>query len=482
MNYRLVASPRATALRSVFTYLALVPLLALAGCAGKGGTTATGGNGGSKGSGGVTGTGGSSATGGSPGTGGSSATGGSVGTGGIVGTGGTPATGGSPGTGGTPATGGSPGTGGTTTVSDAGADATCQTADFTFVPKIPTVFLLIDRSGSEFTDATTGVFFNLRTAVLQVLQQLMTSNQQMRVGLGAFVGDHASGTCKPSFDTVAIGEIGTNYAAIAAKYNALGPLLPFGSKADTPMSAVIPMVQSALQADTGTGQKYMLVISDGQTDFCDDGNNVCPADAVTGQIQSMFTASLGTLVIGLPSQLGGGTAFNQAVLQGWANAGVGMNTALPTVGGAATATDVYNQCNGTADWKTVFTANGRTGVSSADALYTTPGGTATVFTPSSTSTSDLANQIAAAISAVKSCSFDLSDVGGKSIKVDTGKLASAMVKIQGTAVPLDATNGWNVTTSAPSTLVLNGNACKTWQTPNNNDISFAFPCSTIIFE
>jgi hypothetical protein len=29
---------------------------------------------------------------------------------------------------------------------------------------------------------------------------------------------------------------------------------------------------------------------------------------------------------------------------------------------------------------------------------------------------------------------------------------------------------------------LNGNACKTWQTPNNDDISFAFPCSTIIFE
>ena len=94
----------------------------------------------------------------------------------------------------------------------------------------------------------------------------------------------------------------------------------------------------------------------------------------------------------------------------------------------------------------------------------------------------LVTQLSAALSGVKSCSFDLSDVGGKSIKVDTTKLASAMVKIQGTAIPLDATNGWNVDASAPSTLVLSGTACKTWQTPNNNDISFAFPCSTIIFE
>ena len=87
-----------------------------------------------------------------------------------------------------------------------------------------------------------------------------------------------------------------------------------------------------------------------------------------------------------------------------------------------------------------------------------------------------------ALSGVKSCSFDLSDVGGKSIKVDTSKLSSAKVMIQGTAVPLDPTNGWNVDPTTPSTLVLNGTACKTWQHPDNNDINFAFPCSTIIFE
>ena len=224
-----------------------------------------------------------------------------------------------------------------------------------------------------------------------------------------------------------------------------------------------------------------LVVSDGQTDFCDDGNNACPPDAVTGEIQTMYAASLGTLVIGLPSQMGGGMVFNQAVLQDWANAGAGANAALPTTGGAATPLDLYNQCNGITDWKTAWTTSGRTGMTSA-AVYATPGGTAPVFTPSSTSTTDLANQISAAISGVKSCTFDLSDVGGRSIKVDTTKLAQAKVKIQGTTVPLDATNGWNVSASAPSQLVLSGTACTNWRMPNNTLIDFAFPCSTIIFE
>ena len=114
--------------------------------------------------------------------------------------------------------------------------------------------------------------------------------------------------------------------------------------------------------------------------------------------------------------------------------------------------------------------------------YSTTMGPTVPYTPNAADQSMLVTQLSAAISGVKSCSFDLSDVGGKSIKVDTTKLASASVKIQGTAIPLDATTGWNVDPTAPSTLVLSGTACKTWQTPNNNDISFEFPCSTIIFE
>ncbi len=486
------APPVPGALRSLAACLAVCAALGCAG--GKSGPTGSGGNSGSTGSGsaGKTGAGSAGTTGsGAAGSAGSTGSGsaGSAGSAGTTGSGAAGTTGsgsaGSTGSGNAGTTGhaGTTGTGaaGTTGsgVDASVSDAACQSASYTFAPKIPTVFILVDRSGSEFTDATTGVFFNLRTAVLQVLAQLNSTGTQMRVGLGAFVGDHATGACVADFDSVAIGDIATNYTAIANKYNALGPLLPFGSKADTPMSAVIPMVKASLQSDTGTGQKYMLVVTDAESDFCDDGNSLCPTDAVTYRIQDMFAANIGTLVIGLPSQLGSGTAFNTSALQDFANAGAGLTVAVPSVGGVGSATDIYNQCNGYPPWKALWTAAARTGMV-ALSTYGTPGGAATVFAPTTTSTTDLANQIAAAISGVKSCSFDLSDVNGKSLKVDLTKLAQANITIQGATIPQDATNGWSM--SSPSELVLNGSACSTWRMPNNTLIAFAFPCSTIIFE
>jgi hypothetical protein len=83
---------------------------------------------------------------------------------------------------------------------------------------------------------------------------------------------------------------------------------------------------------------------------------------------------------------------------------------------------------------------------------------------------------------VKSCTFDLNDVGGKTIKVDTMKLGQAKVKIQGTEVPLSTTNGWNVDAAAPTTLVFSGTACTTWRNPASKTIDLEFPCGTIIFE
>jgi hypothetical protein len=94
----------------------------------------------------------------------------------------------------------------------------------------------------------------------------------------------------------------------------------------------------------------------------------------------------------------------------------------------------------------------------------------------------LTNQLSTAIAGVKSCTFDLTDVGGKSIKVDTTKLNQAHVLIMGTEVALSATNGWNVDAAAPTQLVLSGTACDKWRMPANKTIDFQFPCGTIIFE
>ena len=190
-------------------------------------------------------------------------------------------------------------------------------------------------------------------------------------------------------------------------------------------------------------------------------------------------ANINTIVFGVLT-----TQFDlpMGTLQAFANAGAGE----PTIAPVATGQDVnafYDQCNGNGAWSADLTASGKTKARGTSlGTYSTTMGPTKPYQPSASDETMLTTQLSAALAGVKSCSFDLSDVGGKSIKVDTTKLSSAVVKIQGAAIPLDATNGWNVDASAPSTLVLNGTACKTWQTPNNDDLSLAFPCSTIIFE
>jgi hypothetical protein len=501
LDYRLVASPRATALRSVFTYLALCTLL---GCA-KGGTTATGGSngsGGSSSSGGVTGSGGANATGGSPGTGGSPATGGSIGsTGGIVGTGGSqgtggsPATGGSPGTGGKSATGGSPGTGGTS-ISDAGFDATCQTADFKFVPQIPTVYLLVDRSGSMFhclsssnpvcPTQTDTSWYTLKTAIESVIKTL---DSNVRFGFTTIWGTNpaGSGGMCPSLQATLTDSVPpalNNAATITTKYDSLawptasGSSTP-GMKFESPASESIGNVAKALMADTDPGPKYIIFLTDGQPDYCDDSLAICAIDSVIYHLQVAQMAGINTIVFGVLT-----TQFDlpAGTLQAFANAGAGEPTLAPVASGQD-VNAFYDQCNGNAGWAADLTASGKTKARGTSlGTYSTTMGTTKPYQPSASDETQLTTQLSAALAGVKSCSFDLSDVGGKSIKVDTTKLSSAVVKIQGTAIPLDATNGWNVDPSAPSTLVLSGNACKNWQTPNNNDINFAFPCSTIIFE
>jgi hypothetical protein len=312
--------------------------------------------------------------------------------------------------------------------------ASCQTAQVMFVPTIPTVFLLVDRSGSEFAsgcpNVTTGTYFTLRTAVETVVSQLQAT---VRFGLGVFVGDHSTGTCALDWDTVPIAL--TNSAAINAKYDSLGQVAMASGgncKADTPAIEAIPMVKSLLQADTAaSGPKYVLIATDGQTDFCDDGDPDCPADAITYQIQDLHAAGFGTLVLGLPTDVGGGTAFNTNVLQNLANAGAGQGTALPTQNGTTMQSQLYYACSGQGtaagsnSWTSLYAAAGHTAAQLTSIATYSSAGTAPVFSPTSTSTSDLVTQLSAAIDSIpRSCTFDLS---ASKIQVDLNKLGEAVV-------------------------------------------------------
>ena len=402
---------------------------------------------------------------------------GSGGSGNTIGLGGS--SGGSKGTGGVIVT--STGSGGDVGLTGSGGmispDGGCMADQLTHTPSVPTVLILVDLSGSEFDTATTGTFFNLRPAVEQVVMQLQG---QVRFGIASFVGTHASGSCALQYQQVAPAL--NNYTAIKTAYDSWGPLQPFGSKADTPMYAAIPMINATLQADTDQGAKYMMLVTDSETDFCDDGNALCPADAITYLVQSMYaqTPSIGTLVVGIPDT----SAPNQIepqVLQNLANAGVGQGIAIPTGSGATTAMDFWYQCNGSMttgmDWQNLFTAAGRTGMTSL-ATYTTAG-TATAFTPTDTSTSSLVTQISAAINTIPpSCTFDLSTLNNP-IKVDLTKLSEGGVFLNGVPVPLDPNNmeGWDMVSDTQ--LELFGSACTTYQAATAS-LNLEFPCDLII--
>src|SRR6188508_105675 len=112
-----------------------------------------------------------------------------------------------------------------------GSAGACQQAEVKFEPKIPTVYVMVDRSGSMFDcQSTSGrenscdtqadtAWVKLREASLSVIRSLQAD---VRFGFASFTGtDPAHGGTCPQLDEVAPDL--NNADAIAAVYN----MLPF---------------------------------------------------------------------------------------------------------------------------------------------------------------------------------------------------------------------------------------------------------------
>ncbi len=497
-------------------------LVVVAGCAGAGTATGTGGssnpgaagtysagNAGTSGNAGTTGSAGS-ATAGTTGASGTTGAAGTVSPGaagsstpGSAGAAGTSS--GAAGTGGTSSSGagGTTGVGGMTsgaagTTGAGGTGGICQMAQLEYEPKIPTVYLVVDRSGSMFhclkttqpvcADKADTSWTQLKTAIETVITTLDSS---VRFGFTTVFGANPTGggmctvmTAGTLADNVAPAL--NNATAIKTKYDGLAwPLeaesSTTGKKFESPASYAIAAATKALTDFTMPGDKYIIFLTDGQEDYCDDALEICASDSTVGAIQAAFAANIRTIVFGLQTQ-----QFNLpgAVLDAFANAGAGEPTVASVTAGLD-ATAIYDQCQGVMPWRADLTASGHPttrGPTAVVGTYMATKGPTTPFKPNAADQTMLVSQLSTALAGVKSCTFDLSDVGGKSIKVDTMKLDQAHVKIEGMDVPLSATNGWNVLASAPTQLVFSGTACDKWRNPNSKKIDLEFPCGTIIFE
>jgi hypothetical protein len=427
-----------------------------------------------------------------------------------LGTGGSGATGqggsgGSHGTGGLVVTGDGGGGGDIVITGDAGPSdaAGCQQKDVMFTPTNPTVYLLVDRSGSMFhcltgntgdavcADMTNTSWYNLKTAIEQVLPQL---DSQVRFGFSTVYGTNPTGggSC-PSIQGMLTNNVApalNNAGPIAALYDGLAfppNSTQVGIKFESPISESLGNVTKALMADTDPGSKYIIFITDGQPDYCDDSNGLCAPDSVVWQLQKAYTSGISTIVFGIQTSL-----FDLApgVLQAFANAGAGEPTIAPVRSGG-TASDFYDQCDGIAGWATDLAASGQTparGVTLGS--YMTTMGPTVPYTPSASDQTMLVSQLSKALSGVRSCTFDLS-----TFTIDTSKLSEARVdlidKSTGpSTVPLDPNgkNGWymtDITTNSQgmmtaTTLQLFGPACDQLKSPNTVDIKFNFPCDLVI--
>jgi len=399
---------------------------------------------------------------------------------------------GSPGLGGTGAPSGAAGS--TSTVMDAGVDHVCQEGKFTFEPKIPTVYLLVDRSGSMFAcvgdtdvrarpcaDHSKSYWNRLQDSILQVVNQLQAD---VRFGF-ATVGGTAA-TC-PDIKKVAPALM--NYAPIMSLYGSL-PFRTDDDKWETPTRLTLETIGKELTAITSPGDKYILLVTDGEPDYCNDGNMLCPPDSVVGKLQQLKAQpapnSIGTIVFGLQSAV---ATINPNTLQAFANAGAGEPTKAPVSGTTTNLTQYWDQCNNEPHWKADIVAKLPTCADAANfndcrgktvGDYAATAGPTKPFTPDPSSQSAIAQQLKTALSSVKSCTFDLGDLNGQSIKVDVNQLDQANVLVMGSKVPRSDTNGWKM--NGQTQLELVGTACTNWRKPDVNTIDFQFPCSTIIFE
>jgi hypothetical protein len=377
---------------------------------------------------------------------------------------------------------------------DAGA---CQQGSYTFEPKIPTVYLVVDRSGSMFhcLTANQNVCANradtswsqLKDAVELVITQL---DAQVRFGFTTIFGTDPSnnrgGMCPLINGTLAdnVPPALNNAAAIKAKYDGLAwPIesesSTSGKKFESPAMYAIQAATRALMADTTVGDKYIIFITDGQEDYCDDALEICASDSTVGALQAAFAASIRTIVFGLQT-----TQFNLpgAVLDAFANAGAGE----PTVASVPTSLDptaIFDQCQGVMPWRADLTASGHPttrGPTSVVGTYSPTAGPTKPFKPNAADQNMLLTQLSTALAGVKSCTFDLNNINGTAIKVDRNQLNKASIKVEGNIVPLDpnSANGWNMISD--TTLELFGGACDAWRDPDAKNIEFNFPCEIIV--
>lgn len=309
-----------------------------------------------------------------------------------------------------------------------GGDAgVCADIALKVAPTTPTVVLVIDQSGS-MTDANfpqdgqSPVANRTRWAVLKRALLDPTNGVirrlegQVRFGTVLYGNrtNDSPAVC-PELTRIMPPRL-NNYSAINDVYGDAGTI------PNTPTAESLTAVTASLDAFNEPGPKYMILATDGDPDTCADPNDHGAAAQQMSEnaVRAAWAKRIGTYVIAV------GDDATEDHLNRLAHLGQGLDATNLT--------------------RTLF------------------------FQPANQTA--LAEAFSSIIDGVRTCDFTLNG------KIDPARAGQGRVTLDGSAVPLNATNGWTVDATGKK-LTLHGAPCTTIKT-GTHDLRAVFPCSAIV--
>lgn len=307
----------------------------------------------------------------------------------------------------------------------------CNKVEIEFAPQIPSVFVLVDRSSSMFERS----FWNpLKDGVLAVIEQLQ---KDIHFGFSSYTG--AQGMMCPQLTTVVpLAEL--NYAAIKRAYDAIAKP---EFKGETPTSLAIQEVSKTLLKEPKNSPKFIVLVTDGEPDFCDDPNVTCSRDAVVAAAQAAYAQGIGTFIFSV------GGEVDRAHLGDVANAGTGQPVEDRQMA-------VHYQCP------------------NSMATYSPTSGNAPYFEPNVNDRAALVKALSDTIAGVRSCVFDLQ---GK-VKINLMLASQGIVEVDGQRVPYGGDDGYRM--NSETQLELLGASCKRLKQPETKKVFIDFPCEAVV--
>lgn len=325
----------------------------------------------------------------------------------------------------------------------------CSQIEFGFEAQTPTALIVVDRSSSQWDNEPNHSWEPMKAGILNVVDNVQ---EDIRVGMVTYTGQNG-GACPDLYPPMAsISFDKNNLTRIQTDINAVDEP---NYKGETPTAATLQQALPVLLADPSPGDKVMLLVTDGDPDFCNDPDRICAMDAVIGAVQDAFRQGVATTVFGLRRQ-----ELSEQHLRDVANAGAGLPVALPQ--GINSEMQLRERCR-----------NNPAG--SLPGTYAAQGGNAQYFQANGTDTSALGEALNAVIYGIRSCVFDLAGAA----EINPGLASLARITMDdGAPLVFNDPNGWTLRNATQVELL--GAACQQLKLPTTGNIEFDFPCDSLI--